>query len=68
MVEALIINFFCRFEAPRELHSDLHSNFESRLIHEVLQCLGLSKTCITFTHSQSNGMVMRYIKTVEECL
>jgi hypothetical protein len=68
MVEALIPNFFCRFKAPRELHSDLDSNIGSCLIHEVLQRLGLSKTCITFTHPQSDGMVMSYIKTVEEYL
>jgi hypothetical protein len=68
VVEALVTNFFCRFGASRGLHSEQDRNFKSRLIHEVLQRLGVSKTCTTSTHPQSDGMVTRYIKTVEEYL
>jgi hypothetical protein len=52
---ALVTNFFCHFGIPRELHS----NFESYLLQEVLQCLGVSKTCTTPLHPQSDGMVER---------
>jgi transposase InsO family protein len=63
VVEALVTNFFCRFGIPRELHSDQGRNFESHLLQEVLQRLGVSKTRTTPLHPQSDGMAERYIKT-----
>jgi transposase InsO family protein len=62
VAEALVTNFF---GASGELHSDQGRNFESRLIQEVLQCLGVSKTRTTPLHPQSDGVVECYIKTVE---
>jgi hypothetical protein len=55
--EALVTNFFCPFGVPWELHSDQGRNFESRLIWEVLQHLGVSKTRTTPLHPLSDGMV-----------
>ncbi|PNF18926.1 hypothetical protein B7P43_G15981 [Cryptotermes secundus] len=66
--EVLVANFFCRFGIPRELHSDQGRNFESHLLKEVLQHLGVSKTRTTPLHPQSDGMVERYVKTIEEHL
>jgi transposase InsO family protein len=59
------MNFFCCFSIPQELHSDQGHNFESRLLQEILQRLGVSKMRTTPLHPQSHGMVERYIKTVE---
>jgi transposase len=67
VAQALVTNF-CHFGVPRELRSDQGHNFESRLMQEVLQCLGMNKTCTTCLHPQSKGMVERYIKTVENYL
>jgi hypothetical protein len=50
VAEALVTNFFCRFGIPWKLHSDQSRNFESRLLHEILQCLGLRKTRTTPLH------------------
>jgi hypothetical protein len=50
VVEALVTNFFCRFGVPRELHSDQGRNFESRLMQEVLELLGVNKTRTTPLH------------------
>jgi hypothetical protein len=47
VAEALVINFFCRFGEPRQLHSDQGRNFESCPVQEVLQCLGVRKTRTT---------------------
>ncbi|PNF41843.1 hypothetical protein B7P43_G16048 [Cryptotermes secundus] len=68
IAEGLVTNFFCRCGIPRELHSDQGRNFESRLLHEVLQRLGVIKTRTTPLHPQSDGMPERYIKTIEEHL
>jgi hypothetical protein len=68
VVEVLVNNFFCRLGIPRELHRDQGRNFESRLLQEVLQCLGVSKTCTTPLHPHSDGMVERYNKTIKEHL
>jgi hypothetical protein len=65
VVEALVTNFFCRFGVPRELHSEHGRNFEYR---EILKCPEVCKTRTTPLHPQSDGMVERYIKTVEERL
>jgi transposase InsO family protein len=51
-----------------ELHSDHGRNFESRLMQDVLERLGVSKTTITPLHLQSGGMVERCMKTIEEHL
>jgi transposase InsO family protein len=68
VADAMVTNFFCCFGVPRELQSDQGRNFESRLMQEVLQRLGVKKTCTTPLHPQSDGMVERYIKTVEKHL
>ncbi|PNF24989.1 hypothetical protein B7P43_G08361 [Cryptotermes secundus] len=67
IAEVLVANFFCRFGIPRELHSDQGRNFEFHLLR-VLQCLGVRKMCTTPLHPQSDGMVERYVKTIEEHL
>jgi transposase len=52
----------------RELRGRHGRNFEYSLIQEVLQRLDVSKTRTTPLQPQSDGMVERYIKTVEEHL
>jgi hypothetical protein len=44
------------------------ASFQCRLLEEILQRLGVSKTRTTPLHLQSDGMVERYIKTAEEQL
>jgi transposase len=64
VAEALVTNF-CRFEVLRKLHTDQGHNFKSRLIQGFLQHLGVSKTCTTSLHPQSDGMMEGYIKAIE---
>ena len=68
VADALVTNFFCCFGVPMELHSDQGRNFESRLMHEVLERLKISKIRTTPLYPQSDGMVERYVKTIEEHL
>ena len=68
VVDVLVSNFFCHFGIPMELHSDQGRNFESRLVREVLEQLGIHKTRTTPLHPQSDGMVEWYVKTIEEHL
>ncbi|XP_046666707.1 uncharacterized protein LOC124358455 [Homalodisca vitripennis] len=62
----LVNDFVCRYGVPRELHSDQGTNFGSILMRDVLQRLGVHKTRTTPLHPQSDGMVERYIKTLQE--
>ena len=66
----LVSNFFCHVGVPMELHSDQGwtRDFESRLVWEVLDRLGVHKTRTIPLHPQSDGMVEWYMKTVEEHL
>ena len=43
-------------------------NFESRLVREVLEWLWVRKTRTTTLHPQPDGMVERYVRTIEEHL
>ena len=48
------------FSVTIKLHSDQGPNFESRLMQEILEQMGVRKTRITPLHLLSNGMVERY--------
>jgi transposase InsO family protein len=67
MAEVPVTNF-CQFRVPQEVHSNQDRNFESHLIQESLQHLGLSKIRTTPLNPQLDDMIERYIKTVEEHL
>jgi transposase InsO family protein len=56
------------FRVLWELLSDKGHNFESRLIQEGLQCLGVSKTRTTPPHPQPDGMVERHINEIKKYL
>ena len=49
---------------PESLHTDQDRNFESALIKEICQLLGVRKTQTTPYHTQSDGLVERFNKTV----
>jgi hypothetical protein len=68
VADVLVTTLFCHFRVVRELHSDQGCNFESCLIQEGFQCLRVSKMHTTTLHPQSDSMVERYNKTVEEHL
>ena len=57
-----MINFYYHFGVLMELDGDQGRNFEYRLMQEVLERLGVSKTRTTHPHLQSGGLVERYAR------
>ena len=60
--------FVSRFGVPLQLHSDQGRNFESVLFNDVCNLLGVDKTRTTALHPQSDGMVERFNRTLENQL
>ena len=61
-------SFFAHFGLPRQIHSDLGKNFESRLFHELCSLVGTAKTHTTPFHPQSDGQAERLVKSVVQML
>ena len=68
VAEALLENVISRFGVPIELHSDQGRNFESELFSTLMRILGINKTRTTPLHPQSDGMVERFNKTIQDNL
>ncbi|UYV69434.1 K02A2.6-like, partial [Cordylochernes scorpioides] len=68
VAKVLMDNLICRFGVPLELHSDQGRNFEVGMFQELCRLLGIRKTRTTPLHPQSDGMVERFNKTMEEHL
>lgn len=68
VVDALVNNWVCRYGVPLELHSDQGRNFESAIFKEMCDVYGIKKTRTTPLHPQSDGMVERFNRTLEEYL
>jgi hypothetical protein len=68
IADVFVKNWVCRFGVPIELHSDQGRNFESAIFAEMCLTLGINKTRTTPLHPQSDGMVERFNRTLEEHL
>ncbi|UYV82242.1 K02A2.6-like [Cordylochernes scorpioides] len=66
--EALLQDWVCIFGVPRILHSDQGRNFESNIFQELCRRLGIEKTRTTPLHTQSDGMVERFNRTLTQHL
>ena len=56
--------FVCRFGSPQYLHTDQGRNFESCLLKQTCELLGIKKTRTTPYHPQSDGMIERFNRTL----
>ena len=68
VADAVVSNFVSRFGVPSVIHSDQGREFESRLFEEVCQLLGIEKTRTTPYHFQSDGLVERFNRTLQQML
>jgi transposase InsO family protein len=66
--QTLVNEVFSRFGVPLEIHSDQGRNFESNIFKKISEIMGFRKTRTTPLHPQSDGMVERFNKTMEEHL
>ena len=64
----LMEGIIARFGLPKQIHSDQGNQFESKLFLSLCKLLGIDKTCTTAYHSQSNGFIDRYNRTLENIL
>ena len=68
VADRLSTEFFCFFGTPRQLHSDQGRQFESQLFQEICKLLGINKTRTTPYRPQSDGMVERFNRTIQQML
>jgi len=67
-MRAMYDGFFVVFDLPRQLHSDLGRNFESKLFYELCQLVGNTKSHTTSFHPQSDGQSERLVRSVLQML
>ena len=68
IAKVLVNDFISRFGLPRQIHTDQGTQFESRLFQNLCSLLGIDKTRTTALHPQSDGMVERFNKTLEDMI
>ena len=64
VAELFVNQFIARFGVPDILHADQGRNFESLLMKETCQLLGVQKTRTSPYHPQSDGLIERFNRTL----
>ena len=60
--------FISRYGVPHQIHTDQGRQFESQLFQNLCSMLGINKTRTTPLHPQSDGLVERFNRTLEDML
>ena len=61
----LVSRLFSKFGPPTVIHSDQGKSFDSIIMYEVYNMMGLKKTRITANHPQCDGLVERQNRTLQ---
>ena len=64
----LVSRVFSRFGPPIIIHSDQGKNFDSTVMHEVYNIMGVKKTRTTGYRPQGDGLVERQNRTLQEII
>ena len=64
----LVNRFISIYGVPLQLHTDFGSNFESKVFQEVCKLLGIDKTRTTVRRPQSEGMVERANRSIQNMI
>ena len=62
--EAFYNNFILHYGIPAKIHTDQGANFESQLIKELCDTLGIEKSRTSAYHPMSNGIAERFNRTL----
>ena len=68
VADVLVTQFICRFGTPTRIHTDQGPEFESRLFAYICSLLGIAKTRTTPYRPQSDGLVERFNRTLQQML
>ncbi|CAC5404747.1 unnamed protein product [Mytilus coruscus] len=68
VADSFIKNFICRFGIPRQIHSDQGGQFESKLFKKLCEKLRIHKTRTTAFRTQSDGLVERLNRSLEDII
>uniref|UniRef100_A0A8B9JBA5 Gypsy retrotransposon integrase-like protein 1 n=1 Tax=Astyanax mexicanus TaxID=7994 RepID=A0A8B9JBA5_ASTMX len=64
VAKVLVEKFFVHYGLPARIHSDQGRDFESKLVKEVLQLLGVRKSHTTIYHPQGDPQPERFNRTL----
>uniref|UniRef100_A0A8C5PK00 Gypsy retrotransposon integrase-like protein 1 n=1 Tax=Leptobrachium leishanense TaxID=445787 RepID=A0A8C5PK00_9ANUR len=64
VAKVLMEKFFVHYGLPRRIHSDQGRDFESRLVGQLLELLGIQKTRTTPYHPQGDAQTERFNRTL----
>jgi len=67
-MRAMYDGYFAKFGLPRQLHSDIGKNFESKLFYELCLLAGINKSHTTAFHLHSDGQTERMNRTLLQML
>ena len=66
--EAFFNNFVVNFGLPKKIHSDQGANFEGKLIKELCNITGMTKSRTTPYHPAGNRMTEKFNRTLLDML
>ena len=68
IAEVFVTQFVCRYGVPSQIHTDRGKNFDSLLMRAICKLLEIDKTLTSSYRPQSDGLVERMNRTIEDIL